>query len=68
MEWIDIKEKVPIRGQEVLGFFPEGDEAARFVAPAVYDGEIVHSSYPNSTAWMFQATYWMPYPDPPNFS
>jgi hypothetical protein len=64
-DWTPIKDKQPDVMVEVIGFFPDGDETGATVSPAVFDGEKLVSSFPNSTSYCFEATNWMPYPEPP---
>jgi Protein of unknown function (DUF551) len=68
MDWINTKAKLPKDGQRVIGFFPTCDESGYAVAPAYRCGYKVVSDYPNSTAHMFEASFWMPYPNPPQLT
>ena len=67
MEWIDIKKQMPEKNVVVLGYYPTGDEGGNKVATAItYNGKTLRSDFPNSTAHCFEATHWMPMPEPPS--
>ena len=67
MEWIDIKKQMPENKVVVLGYYPTGDEWGNKVATAItYNGKTLRSDFPNSTAHCFEATHWMPIPEPPS--
>ena len=65
--WVKASE-LPEVGIRVIGYFPEGTEGSGgkpVVATAInYSGK-VQSDFPNSTAYCFTASHWMPFPQPP---
>lgn len=64
-EWKILTTFMPPNNFEVMGYFPNGDESGEKVASAIYDGKRLYSAFPNSTAYCFEATHWMYYPEPP---
>ena len=65
MKWISVEERLPERGDTVIGFYPNKSEDGRFVAEAYFNGKSLISNQPTSTAYYFKATHWMPLPPPP---
>ena len=66
MRWVAVSERMPPKKETVIGYFPDGDESGSKVATAItYDGEKLRSDFPNSTAHCFEATHWLPLPEPP---
>lgn len=68
MNWIDFKTKRPKLRETVIGYFPEGTEGTMghpCVDTAYFNGGKLVSNFPNSTAYCFEATHWMPMPEPP---
>jgi hypothetical protein len=59
--WIDVTIKKPDYFEQVLGYFPNGDESGNKVATAIMR-DTLQSDFPNSTASYFEATHWMPIP------
>jgi hypothetical protein len=59
-------ENMPTKNVKVIGYFPDGDESGNIVATAItYNGKDLISDFPNSIAYCFKATHWLPIPEPP---
>lgn len=64
-EWISVKDRLPEKHKEVIGYFPNGNESGELIGMAFYDGENVRSSFPNSTSYIYECSHYMPLPLPP---
>ena len=66
MHWVAVTDKLPPIITRVIGYFPTGNESGEIVSTAIMHnkGHLV-SDFPNSTASYFEATHWMPLPEPP---
>jgi hypothetical protein len=53
------------KGQRVIGYFPNGDENANFIGPAIFNGTDLISDLPLLTHSIFKASYYKPYPNKP---
>lgn len=66
IRWVATSENMPPKNETVIGYFPNGDESGAKVATAItYDGKKLRSDFQNSTAYCFEATHWLPLPEPP---
>jgi hypothetical protein len=63
--WISIEDRLPETRDQVIAYFPRGNEGGEKVATGIRSQNQIISDFPNSTAHCFKASHWMPLPSPP---
>ena len=65
-QWISVSERLPKEGVVVLAFLPkQGDVESGVYAAVLSELQTLHGTFSTSFGFGFEATHWMPMPEPP---